>query len=188
MNDLTIIGISGKAGSGKDYISQTYLKPNGFYQWSFVWHLKAWIIGKGEATYEQAFHTKPPEIRKLLQQEGTENGRMLYGEDIWPNTMLAWFQIINEHWGINRFVIPDVRFPNEVKAVQNMGGKVFRIFAPNRVAGSNLTDEARTHISETALDDFKKFDGWILNDYSDEHFLKGDMADLLKTYYGIQSL
>lgn len=178
-NNIQIIGISGKAGSGKDWISQNILKPLGFHQWSFAWHFKVWLIGKGEATYEEVFHTKPPHIRKLLQLEGTERGRMVYGENVWGDTMYAWFQVINEFWGINKFVVPDIRFPSEVNVVHNLGGKVFRIVAPNRVANNGLSDEARNHLSETSLDNFDKFDGFIYNDFGEELTVKDQMYTLL---------
>lgn len=164
MNDLQIIGISGQAGSGKDYISQNILTPLGFYQWSLAWHFKVWLIGKGEATYNDVFRTKPPAVRKMLQLEGTENGRHLFGENVWVDTMYAWFEVLNNHWGIHKFVVPDVRFPNEVEAIKRLGGKVFRIYAPLRVANNSLSAEARTHASETALDDYHDFDGIIFND------------------------
>jgi hypothetical protein len=161
---LQVIGLSGKAGSGKDFITEKFFKPLGYHQWSFAWHFKVWLAGKNEASYEEVFHTKPPKVRKLLQEEGTERGRNLYGENIWINTTEQWFKTIQEHWGVNKFIIPDVRFPNEAEAIQRMGGKVFRIVSPIRSSKSNLTPEARQHISEVALDNWSHFDGSILND------------------------
>jgi hypothetical protein len=54
-----------------------------------------------------------------------------------------------------------------------MGGRVFRILAPNRVANSPLSDEARNHYSETALDVYPldNFDGIIDNDVGQEMHL-----------------
>jgi hypothetical protein len=164
MVNFEVVGLSGKAGSGKDYISQNFLIPLGYKQFSFAWHFKVWLIGKGEATHEEVFFTKPPHVRKLLQEEGTERGRNVYGENVWCNTAAEWMRVLAENCGLTKFVIPDVRFPNEVEFIQSIGGKVYRIVAPERSANNNLTEEARRHISETALDDFTGFNGYIFND------------------------
>jgi len=178
---IQVIGISGKAGSGKDYISHQYLAPLGFKQWSLAWHFKVWIVGKGLATHEETFVTKPPHIRNELQLEGTERGRMVYGDDVWCETAREWFTVLHEQWGIDKFVIPDVRFPNEVKFIRNMGGKVIRLHAPNRILNSSLTESARQHISETALDHFipAQFDGIINNDPEYAHTVQDQLMHIL---------
>jgi hypothetical protein len=174
-----IIGISGKASSGKDYISDHFLDPLGYKKISLSWHFKVWLVGKGEATYEEVFVTKPPHIRKLLQLEGTEYGRLKYGEQVWCNTMGTWMDLLSDAWGINKFVCPDIRFPNEVKFIQDLGGKVFRVHSPKRVAKSGLNAEARAHISETALDGYDLFDGTILNDPEHSETTKRQLNILL---------
>lgn len=161
---LEVIGISGKAGSGKDWIANRFLRSQGYYNFSYAWHLKVWLVGKGLATHEEVFVTKPPHVRKLLQEEATERGRMVYGEDIWTETANEWLRVFSEDWGITKFVIPDIRFVNEINAVHKLGGKVIRVEAPKRVAKNGLTPEARNHISETGLDNFTGFDGVIFND------------------------
>lgn len=171
---ITVIGLSGKAGSGKDYIASRIITPRyGYVPFSLAWHIKTSLVGKGAATYEEVFITKPPKVRHLLQHEGTESGRDIYGYDIWLDTAYSWMRLVYEQWGIQRFVIPDVRFPNEVEYIKNRGGRVFRILAPNRVLRSPLTDEARNHPSETALDGYPldNFDGIIENDIGQEDTL-----------------
>lgn len=161
-----ILGVSGRASVGKDWVTQNILQPLGYFQFSLAWHFKIWLVAKGLATFEEVFVTKPPHVRKMLQLEGTEQGRNLYGENVWCDAALAWMQLLHETNGVNKFVIPDVRFPNELEFIRNAGGRVFRIHAPTRVANSNLTEEARQHISETALDHLTPtdFDGIIQND------------------------
>lgn len=165
-NKIKIIGLSGKAGTGKDYISQTVLRPMGYLQFSLAWHFKISVVGKSLATHEEVFVTKPPHVRRELQLEGTERGRYVYGEDIWCKTAAEWISILHETWGIHKFVIPDVRFPNEVNFIKNAGGKVLRIVAPEREAKNGLSAEDREHISEIALDNFSldEYDGLIYND------------------------
>lgn len=161
---MNILGISGKAETGKDHLRRTVFEPQGYRPWSLAWHFKIWLIGQGRATYEQVFETKPPHIRDLLQQEGTERGRNLYGEDVWCNTAAAWIHLLEREWNVPGIVVPDVRFENEVAMIHRLGGKVIRIEAPERVAASRLSAEARTHVSETALDGYTGFDLVINND------------------------
>lgn len=166
--DIRVIGLSGKANSGKDFISQHWFRVNGYTQWSLAWHFKVGIVGRNDATHEEVFVTKPPHIRKLLQEEGTERGRYIYGENVWLDTTKEWFNILHDYCGINKFIIPDVRFINEVNYIKNeLNGAVIRIHAPNRVNDSTLTAEARNHISETELDNYTDFDFIIHNDYND---------------------
>ena len=163
--NIEILALSGKSGTGKDYIFENYLKPQGFHRWALADHFKIWTVGKGMATYEEVFHTKPPHVRKALQQSGTEEGRDVYGEDIWLETASAWMHHLSKTWGVNRFCITDCRFPNEVEFVRKvLKGKVVRIHAPERAALSSLNAEARLHISEIALDDYRNFDFVINND------------------------
>ena len=181
---MQIIGISGKAGSGKDYIASKIVTPHyGYVPFSLAWHIKTGLIGKGMATYDEAFITKPPHVRHLLQQDGTENGRDVYGMDIWLDTAYAWMRLVYEQWGIARFVIPDVRFPNEVEYIQRHGGKVIRILAPQRVQNSPLSLEARLHRSETALDEYPldNFDALLDNDIGSEDTLTDRVYTIFKT-------
>lgn len=166
MKELEVIGLSGKLKTGKDYIATHYFQPLGYHNISLAWHFKIWLIGQGKATYEEVFETKPPEIRKLLQEEGTERGRNVYGQDVWVDTTFAWINLYHQSWGLNKFVIPDVRFKNEVEAIKKRGGRVYRIVAPQRDANSGASAEARAHISETDLDAYPlaDYDGLIFND------------------------
>jgi hypothetical protein len=163
-----LIGLSGKSGSGKDHIAQHILRPLGYHQFSLSWHFKVETVGLQHGTRQEVFHTKPNHIRQRLQLRGTEEGRMVYGDDVWCRHALEWMYIFEMHWGIDRFVLADIRYPNEVKFVQSNGGLVFRVEAPNRVAQNKLSPEQRQHDSEIALDGYSQFDGTIYNDEGDD--------------------
>lgn len=161
---MQLIGLSGKAGTGKNYLARHLLAPHGFREAALADEIKIRGVALGVGTYEELFHAKPAHTRDWLQQEGTERGREQYGVDVWINAMMARLTRVEETWGIGTFVVTDVRFPNEVEVLQAHGGRVFRIEAPERAAASLLSDAARAHPSETALDDYEHFDGWIFND------------------------
>lgn len=170
--NFNVIGLCGEAGSGKDYIAQFLRKEYDYFPVAFAWNLKHIAIGKQLISYEDAFFNKTPEIRHILQQEGTEKHRDVYGADIWINSLYALMRTINSLNGINKFVISDVRFHNEIEWVSRYG-KVFYIDAPNRVNKSTLNSEARSHRSESELRTYpiEKFAGIIHNDYKDENTL-----------------
>ena len=156
-----VIGLAGKAGVGKDHIAQQFLVPKGYYKISMAWPLKVALLARNLATFEEVFTTKPEHVRKLLQEEGTERGRDIYGEDYWCLWIQNWLQLMQSEWHITDFVIPDVRFPNEVELVRRLGGKVYVVIAPER---QTLHGKAARHRSEIALDHYTGFDGAIYND------------------------
>ena len=115
-------------------------------------------------------------FRLLLQLLGTECGREILHPNIWVNALFADYKATNVKSYINKFgeeevvdmdlpnwIMTDVRFPNEVKAIKDRGGVVIRV---NR--DSDVVDD---HPSETSLNDYE-FDYVIEN--------KGSIEDLIE--------
>lgn len=177
--NLEIIALSGKAGTGKDYLYDHFFRPRKYLRFALADHFKIWAVGRNLLTYEEAFVTKPPHVRKILQLTGTEEGRNVYGIDIWCQVALAWLEHFHKTLGLNKWIITDIRFKNEVEFVQRNGGKVFRIIAPLRAENNKLTPEQRQHPSETELDDFTEFDGYIHNDFEYESSVAEQITTLL---------
>ena len=61
--------------------------------------------------------------RLALQLMGTEAGRDVFHPDLWVHTAMR--RCENAPW--NNYVIADVRFPNEIKAITKSGGKIIRV-------------------------------------------------------------
>lgn len=152
-----MIGISGKASSGKDYLGKMALRRAGYHQWAFAWPMKAILVGRGQYSYEEVFETKPPEVRRALQVIGTEEGWMLYGKNYWTDMAGAWLRVMHENLGLSRFYFTDVRFPHEVDFIKGLGGKVVRLEHGDRFYTLEGTDAAK-HSSETALDAWLPWD------------------------------
>lgn len=91
--------------------------------------------------------------RELLQLYGTDLGRNYFGPDIWVDALFSGWD------GTENWIITDVRFPNEVEAIQARGGIVIRVIRPD------MPNED-THESETALDYRYPTLAHILNDTS----------------------
>lgn len=181
MSKLEVISLSGKLKTGKDYLYEKYLYPRGYMRWALADHFKIFIVGQGLASYEDVFQTKPLAIRHLLQQAGTEQGRNVYGDKIWIDVTFTWLQHLSNTLKLHKWCITDCRFKNEVDGIQERGGKVIRIVAPERDKNSGASPEARNHISETDLDDYpiENFDGLLFNDPSQSHTVAFQIASLL---------
>jgi len=97
--------------------------------------------------------------RDVLQYVGTDLLREQFHQNVWVNCL---FSKYNDD---SKWIISDVRFPNEVNRIKEKNGITINILRPqtDHLAGS--------HISETALDNYKDFDYVILNDGTYENLL-----------------
>jgi hypothetical protein len=173
-----IIALCGKMGVGKDFILNNYILPylqfnqRNFIKLSFADQLKVNLMVTHNLTYNELYETKTNQSRTLLQLEGTENGRMVLGEDIWLRYFDAWKTVLDNR-GINDYIIPDCRFKNEIDWVKKNGGIVIKVVAHKRNI-DRINKECNnirntTHPSETDLDslDDSFYDIVINNDYDD---------------------
>jgi hypothetical protein len=164
---MKVVALAGRAGVGKNTIADRYLRPLGYLDVSLAEDIKIRAIATGVASYEEVFlGPKPVAIRTWLQQEGTERGRHVHGEDVWARALFARIRRIEESWGFDKFVITDVRFINEIRFIRDHGGLVYRVDAPQRHVANNMTSEQRAHESETNIDmcPLSLFNGVIYND------------------------
>ena len=110
-----------------------------------------------EALESHGSHYEPKLIkltpRKFMQLLGTEAGRDILHPNIWVNSLMS------DYKEDSKWIITDVRFPNELKAVKDKEGITLRIVRPS---SEHLSS---SHISETALDR-SDFDYTILNNGS----------------------
>ena len=125
--------------------------------------------------------------RLLLQLLGTECGRQIIHPNIWVNALMSEyrtnFEAKNvEEWGKdlrNNWIITDMRFPNELKAVKDREGitirvnrKSFKWIDPDEyeIQTGKKVERIVEHESEKALDN-AEFDYVIEND--------GELVDLV---------
>lgn len=176
---VEIIGFSGKMGTGKNYLSEKIFMNKLSYKatliMAFADQIKIDAIVRDKCDYKLIYGEKDEKTRLALQKRGTEEGRNKYGENIWIDYIDNWIKVYSER-GIERFMITDVRFPNETDWIKSKGGKVIRINAPNRnerrlqyeSKGDKVKyDMIKNHLSETALDNYT-FDITVNNDYGED--------------------
>ena len=105
--------------------------------------------------------------REILQKVGTEMFRETLCDDFWVHRLM---KVISDQPDFF-MVVTDVRFPNEVEAIEAAGGIVIRL-----LRNTELKDE---HESETALDNYS-FKRSIYNNGTKEA-LRIALEDLIKT-------
>lgn len=200
-----IIGFVGLIGSGKDTCADTLVSEGGFRRVSFATTLKdavaavfGWDREALEGNSEESRKWREevdewwseklgiPELtpRWVLQYWGTDVLRKNFHDDIWiaslENRLLQMKQDA---------VISDVRFPNEIKMIKRLRGKVYRIKRgddpewwnvalrqneANKMAKKSknmvLADKMETDYPEVHLSEYawigEKIDGVIENDGS----------------------
>ncbi|MEI9966152.1 MAG: hypothetical protein WDN67_00530 [Candidatus Moraniibacteriota bacterium] len=158
---MKIIAFAGKKGSGKttaaEYIKNKTLEyETGSLQIerinmkdALIQEMKerlpgslAFLSAIYEMPIEQLFREKPAGMRKLMQDWGCS--RREDWEDYWVDQ----YKERVKKSSANIVVTDDVRFPNELEAVQGLNGTVYRIIRKEHETGDN-------HTSETSLDDIK---------------------------------
>lgn len=169
-NDLPLlIAVSGKLGSGKDYVAENLLLPlvsKAVSKMAFADHIKINVASQEpDINLRQCLEgDKSTELRRKLQIAGTEKGRDLYGSNIWVTTLENWIRLRRLRDRTPDVVlVTDCRFPNEAKWVEDNGGLLIRVHAPSRNefalrkesggCGETYTT-IKEHISETALNDY----------------------------------
>ena len=189
-----IIGISGKAGSGKDTAAKMlevlYANPDISYEdfankryknfadiqiVHFADSLKEtaqvlFRIGEWETNTQEGKKTTinwiGKTVRELLQGIG-QGLRDAIDPNLWVKILFA----NTEDW--SNYIIADVRYPNEIYAIKKRNGVLIRIDRKGAGAGN--------HSSETALDNYKEWDVHIENNGSIEDLFEA-MKIFIKNY------
>jgi hypothetical protein len=194
-----IISITGKIGSGKDTIADIIMQYTPYHDWEikkFAGKLKVIaeiLSGVPKINFEDQEFKKQDmgpawgmTYRDLLQKLGTEAMRNGLHENVWVNAL---FSDYNREWvsiGDNtasedtfldkiypNWIITDTRFPNELEAVKTHKGITIKVI---RDSGNTV---GTTHASETALDDYTKWDYVVDNNGSFED-LKTQIFSILE--------
>lgn len=190
--DYEIFAFSGKLGVGKNFISEKvfipFLEKKNTLVIALSDHFKVETIVKDGFDYTKVYFKKDETTRVALQKRGTEEGRDIFGQDVWLETIKTWIRVYAER-GVERFIITDVRFKNEFFGLRQIGAKIFRVVAPRRNHDKLLEESEnkkdlfeiiKNHKSETDLDGID-FNNVIHNDYEDNPFV--EVRDYIRSYY-----
>jgi len=146
-----IIGVTGKARSGKDTVAEMIKKHLGNNNptaiKSFATPMKRFgdiCFGWNDAIIEKEvvdarFGFSP---REFYQKMGTEFMRDMMGEDTWVKIMKSRIDNLPKH--ITYVIIPDVRFDNEAQFIRDNGGTLIEVIREDG-------DSVRGHVSENGV-------------------------------------
>jgi hypothetical protein len=154
----TVIGITGKAGAGKDTLADRLVSHHGYTRLAFADPLKQLLLDINpiidhDPIAEMGVTLRDlvllygwddakaiPQVRRLLQDTG-EAMREYVGPDVWIMSMARRVSLVG-----GPVVIADVRYVNEARWVQGLGDLV-------RVVRPDLDDRDR-HVSENELNNW----------------------------------
>lgn len=171
-----IIGICGKARSGKDTFAEMLAEElfdktqKKFVMMAYATELKLRVQRDFDLSYDQLWgDDKEVEDKRYLKPDGTGfwTAREIlqqYGEFFRSIKETFWidnlFRVMDDKEYSN-VIVTDVRYPNEADPVKNKDGYVIKVTS-NR---SNIQEiHGTNHISETAMDDYKA-DLIVANDW-----------------------
>lgn len=172
---LPIIGLAGPFGSGKDEAARGIERL--IYSTMKCPHAECKVVRFEDGVREGLMRLDPiihgevhlsriiadvgwdnakqyQEIQRLMQKFGDEAGRSLHGNDTWVNIAQ---RTINDYEGRGDnerpklYVMPDVRYPNEIDFVNNYGLGCIYVERP----GINTNKAARKHASESHYEEIR---------------------------------
>jgi len=146
-----LIGIHGKARSGKDTVANFLVENHFFFRYAFADPIRGFVArltgiplqdlidGDIKDQIYEPFGCTP---RYMMQTLGTEWGRNLICHDIWVKAMeTKWEEVKHNNVAM---VVPDIRFDNEADIVRKLGGEVWIIHRSN-------TPKVESHASEAGI-------------------------------------
>lgn len=153
-----IIGLSGYAQTGKDTIANHLISKYGFTRVAFADPIREAVYRLNPKISIADMRNVPlatavdglgwenvkvdsSDARWLLQRMGTEVGREMFGDNFWVD------QAMKKASQYEKVVITDVRYPNELQAILEASGQVWRVI-------KDSVGAVNRHPSETALDDY----------------------------------
>lgn len=145
---IRLIGLTGKAGSGKDTFAGMLNKHVKFEPYSFAGPLKDACCGLFGWTRHQIDHDRDFKEavdprwgfspRRAMQLMGTEYGRQMLRDDIWIHMA----KIRLNETGKAGLLVTDVRFENEATWIREEGGLLIHIERPDLPAVAAHASEA----------------------------------------------
>jgi hypothetical protein len=185
--DVLVIGITGRKRSGKDTIGKYLIENYGFIRIAYADALKEackHIFGFSD---EQVYGDDLKEVvdeywghspREILQKVGTELFREQLpilckniSNDVWIRSVERKIQNLHKK-GHTKFVITDVRFPNELEFLSKINGKSWKVVRPSLSKDST----AYVHASESMIDDFN----------CDREFFNDSTVDVLYSHIDME--
>jgi len=157
MSDRILIGLHGKARTGKDTLANYLIKKHQLLRYgpsvrvkdttAVMFDFPRWYLDDDtmKETYDDFWGMT---YREMAQKVGKESSRDVFGDDIWMRHVER--LLINIEHGIDMdivghvkgIILADIRYTNEAVWVKNHGGTVFFIVRDNAPAISGVEGHA----------------------------------------------
>ncbi|WP_295842560.1 adenylate kinase [uncultured Xanthomonas sp.] len=148
---MKIIGIHGRARSGKDTLARFLVDHHGFHRVALADPLREFVsaitgipyeaLVDGPAKEEPLSWLNDRSPRYMMQTLGTEWGRQMVDDQLWLKVAHRRVEEARKQ-GYAGVVIPDVRFDNEAEFVSDLGGTVVEVVRPGVAAVAAHSSEA----------------------------------------------
>lgn len=176
MPQAPLIGVAGRARSGKDTVANFIVAAIGGYRYSFADPIRAMLAPLGvdmsdpywQARKEESIPALGVSPRRMMQTLGTEWGRQLINPDLW--LIMAHQRLLQNGPGM---VISDVRFDNEAAWIRKHGGRIIHVIRPD-------TKAVEAHASEDGIE-MQDTDARLFNSGTLEE-LQLSVRELLRVY------
>lgn len=176
-----LIGIAGRAGSGKDTAGAHLVECHGFQQYAFADPIRAMLGALGAFPAADLINRDTKEVvidwlgkspRQMAQTLGTEWGRELVHPQLW-------ILMAQRRWDAAKaagqsLVITDVRFTNEAEWIKAQGGRVIAL-------DRSGTESVSSHASEQI--DLGGFADWGIRNNSTIYVLTREIDCALMELY-----
>ena len=168
---MLIIGITGKAGAGKDTVSDYIVEQYMFNTIAFADTVKKTASEMFKIPLDDFYNRDKKEVlnktwnmspRKIIQLLGTECGRAIFGEDVWVKRAFVELEYYKNELGI---IFSDVRFDNEADMIRSKGGFIINVVNDN-------VEEVEEHSSESGITPHTT-DVLIYNNHDKESLYRG---------------
>lgn len=154
---MQLIGLTGRAGCGKDTVANFLMETHGFVQIALADPLRDGLNAMLGITSEQVYRRDLKEApidwigfspRQLMQTLGTEWGRHHVAPDIWLRVAarrIEKYRQAKPCLHIAGIVVSDIRFENEAEWLRSQGGALWHIERAHKA--NNVAD----HVSESGI-------------------------------------
>lgn len=148
-----LIGITGKARSGKDTVARYLWERYGYTRIAFADPLKSAAQQMFGLSHEAAWNDDLKETvipywgmspRQMFQLLGTECVKPHFGNDIWIKRFCLSANALPE----DDIVVPDVRFEPEARFIRESGGVIIHLFREDTMSVNPHVSEAGIHAKE----------------------------------------
>lgn len=147
---MTLLGIVGTKGVGKDTLGDFLVRHHDFQKRAFAAPIKnacALLFQLPPETFEDPVekervvprHGMSP--RQMMQLVGTDMFRQQVHPDFWVRHFVAWYESLSRS---DNIVVTDIRFQNEVDLLKDLGATIIRVTRP----GAETLD---LHVSEQGV-------------------------------------